>query len=573
MPGAHIFKYLRQNIHGFVAALIITFAVGMRLILIFQHWPPTNGDEGIMATMAYNIAYKNELPMMFYGQDYMGVIEAYLGALFFHIAGGPSLMALRMGVVLMVGFFFVCMYFLISLLFSKRLALVTLALLSIGSIPYLTRQTIATGGSSQTLLFGSLAFLIAAWLAYSYRRYMSVRTHLFRLSLYGVFGVVAGLAIWSDMVVLPFLAMVVLLMLVFCWYELLIWGGWLAGIAGGFIGFFPSFLYSIHKGLNPLLILLNQVHGTGWAKDDPMATVGLWHNLIETIQVTLPTATGFPFCPVIEYPFLGDNTPRTVQCRIIQTIWGGSYLVLILFALFFTLLMLQNVIRDRKILGEVECHTRLVRRIAQLLMLGGAISAIVVFIHSTGPVNQAGYHARYLIGLLIIWPALIDPLWSAAGQINPRGHWQKLLVYSSRCILYVIGAILISGTVIAFSQVSRAQTANQQRSHLVAQLENMGITHIYMDYWSCYSLIFESQEKLLCGVINHHLNPSHNRYPAYYTIVHADKASSWMCPKYANMTTAEYDCLDWLEKWIVKQTPGKYKRYEIDNYILYRYMF
>ncbi|GCE21091.1 ArnT family glycosyltransferase [Dictyobacter kobayashii] len=383
MPGVRILKYLKKNTYGVAATAIITFAVGLRVILLALHWPPTNSDEGIMATMAYNIAYHGEHPTTFYGQDYMGVIEAYLGAMFFHIFGGPSLTALRLGVVLMVGLFFVCMYWLTRLLFSKKLALVTLALLSVGSIPYLTRQTIATGGSSQTLLFGSLSFLIAAWLARSYRRHASFRTRLARLPLYGAFGLVAGLGMWSDMIVLPFLAMAGLLLLVFCWRELLIWGGWLLGGIGVLVGLFPSIWYGMHKGRNPFVTLFNLVHGTG--SIDPTVTISLWHNIVETVQVTIPTATGFPFCPVIEYPFLGDNTPRTLQCGIIQTAWGGGYLLLILTALIFTLLILQRFIRNKQTLSDEERHNVLVSRIAQLLMVGAAIGVVVVFMRSTGP--------------------------------------------------------------------------------------------------------------------------------------------------------------------------------------------
>ncbi|GHO84791.1 ArnT family glycosyltransferase [Dictyobacter formicarum] len=569
MPGVHILKYIKKNTYGMAAAAIIAFAVGLRVILLALHWPPTNGDEGVMATMAYNIAYHGEHPTIFYGQDYMGDIEAYLGALFFHLFGGPSLMALRLGVVLMVGLFFVCMYWLTSLLFSKKLALVTLGLLSVGSIPYLTRQTIATGGSSQTLLFGSLAFLIAVWLALTYRRRVSARVRLLRLPMYGAFGVVAGLGMWSDMIVLPFLAMAGMLILVFCWRELLIWGGWLLAGVGVLIGLFPSLWFSMGRGLNPFVTLFNLAHGSG---EDPLATVGLWHNIVETVQVTIPTATGFPFCPVIEYPFLGDNTPRTLQCGIVQTAWGGGYLLLILTALIFTLLLLQRFIRDKQTFTEEERHRLLVSRISQLLMVGAAIGVIAVFIRSTGPFNQPGYHARYLIGLLIILPALIDPLWSAASKLHSQAFWQRVRSYSSRVILAAVAVILVTGTVIAFSEVPKAQVSDAQRTDLVAQLEHLGVKHLYTDYWSCYSLVFASKENIICGVINHHLNPSHNRYPPFYTIVHQDKEASWMCPKDPNLTTTEYDCLDWLDKRMAKQPPGKYKRYEIDNYVLYRYM-
>ncbi|GCE21092.1 hypothetical protein [Dictyobacter kobayashii] len=174
--------------------------------------------------------------------------------------------------------------------------------------------------------------------------------------------------------------------------------------------------------------------------------------------------------------------------------------------------------------------------------------------------------------MLIILPALLDPLWSAASQLHPQELWRRIRVYSSRFILAAVAAILITGTVIAFSEVPRVQAADQQRSDLIAQLEGMGITHFYTDYWSCYSFIFESHEKLICGVINHHLNPDHNRYPPYYTIVHNDKNASWLCPKDPNLTTPQYDCLPWLEQRMARQPPGKYKRYVIDNYVLYRYM-
>ena len=34
--------------------------------------------------MALHIAYRGEHPFLFYGQNYMGALEAYIGALLFH---------------------------------------------------------------------------------------------------------------------------------------------------------------------------------------------------------------------------------------------------------------------------------------------------------------------------------------------------------------------------------------------------------------------------------------------------------------------------------------------------------
>jgi hypothetical protein len=141
----------------------------IRIILFALGWPPTNSDEATMGVMALHIAYQGQHPAIFYGQNYMGTIEAYIAAFFFRLFG-PSLFTLRLGVVLLVALFLLTMYLLTRLLYSQKTALLTLVLLSMGSAAYLTRQTIATGGSSQTLLFGALDFLLASWLVLSYRQ-------------------------------------------------------------------------------------------------------------------------------------------------------------------------------------------------------------------------------------------------------------------------------------------------------------------------------------------------------------------------------------------------------------------
>lgn len=564
----HILKYLKINAYNAAAACIIVFATGLRVLLVLLHWPATNGDEGVMANIAYNIAYRGEHPIMFYGQLYMGVIEAYLGAMFFHLTGGPSLTALRMGVVLLVTLFFICMYFLASLLFSKKLALVTIALLSVGSTPYLTRQTIATGGSTQTLFFGALTFLIASWLSLTYVRDASRRTRLQRLPLYGVFGIGVGLGIWSDMIALPYLGMATILLLLFCWREILVWGGWLLGLLGGLIGFFPSLWFGWEKGLNPFLTLFSLMVGS-----NPEIHLSLSHNIIETIQVTIPTATGFPFCPVIEYPFLGENTPRTLQCGIMQSTWGIGYVLLILTGLVFTVVMLRRFLRSKQAMDERERHQTIVRRVAQFLLLTAAAMVIIAFIKSTGPFNQPGYHARYLIGLLIGTPALLDSLWSGASRIKPQEIWTRVRVYSSRVILVAIALVFLSGTVLTFANVPQVQATDQQRVDLVQHLEDLHVTRFYTDYWSCYSLIFASDQRLMCAVVSHHLLTTHNRYPPFLKAVEQAKNASWMCPKNPNLTTTEYDCLAWLDTHMAKQPKGKYQRYEFDSYVLYKYMW
>jgi 4-amino-4-deoxy-L-arabinose transferase-like glycosyltransferase len=118
-------KYLKIGIQELAALAMILLAAAIRLIFIGQNWPLTNSDEGTIGIMALHIAYHGEHPIFFYGQGYMGAGEAYLAAAFFHLFG-PSLFALRLGLVLIFVLFLTSMYILTRLLYSKGLALATL---------------------------------------------------------------------------------------------------------------------------------------------------------------------------------------------------------------------------------------------------------------------------------------------------------------------------------------------------------------------------------------------------------------------------------------------------------------
>ncbi len=555
-----VLKYLKIGKYELCAAAIIVFAIGLRMLLAALGFPSTNSDEGTMGIMALHIAYHGEHPQFFYGQEYMGSLEAYLAAIFIHLSGGPSLFALRLGVILLVMLFFMSTYLLTSMLFSKQLALVTLALLSVGSIPYLTRQMIATGGSSQTLLFGSLAFLLATWLALTYRRGSPLRIKLWRLVGYFCWGLVVGLGLWSDMIVLPFLALAGLLLLLFCWRDLL-WS-WLGIVVGVFVGMLPSLRYSALHHLNPLSVVLGLFQGT--SSQAPHTLSGLLHGIHETLFVSIPTATGNPFCPVQELAFLSDNTPRTPVCEAVRGIWGTGYVVLPGLALVLTIVTLWRLYSRSHIETEMsgsEKRQLVIRYSARLSILVAGALAIATYAISSAPVSWPGFHSRYLIGLLIITPAVIEPLWSAASHIKFQRPLERVRTLISQGLLVLIAGVLLTGTLIAFSEVPSARATNQQQADLVNNLLRIGATHIYTDYWSCTNIAFASNEHIICGVMNGNLQPSHNRDPRYFSIVSSDPHAAYVYPIHGQMAAVEHK---------VQQSNGHYQRYEFDGYIVYQ---
>ena len=568
-------KYLKIGKYELFAAAIIAFATGLRIVLIALNWPPTNSDEGVMGIIAMHIAYHGERPLMFYGQDYMGTIEAYVAALFFHLFGGPSLFALRLGVVLIVACFFFVMYLLTSLLFSKKLALVTLALLSAGSIAYLTRQTLATGGSAETLLFGSLSLLLTAWLSLTYRRGVSLRAKLLRCGVYLVLGLIVGLAVWSDLVVAPILAIAGLLLVLFCWRDLL-FGNLPLVLLGILLGFLPSLMYSMQHHLNPLVTLLSLFHGLD--VHPPTTLPGILQDVYKTIVVSIPTATGNPFCPVQELTFLSDNTPHTLPCAAIRGVWGVGYLILLGLALviaFIGLWRLRARLRSETELSTIERRGLLVRSVARLLMLLGGLATIFAFAVSAAPVWWPAFHARYLITLLIILPAVIEPLWNAVstmrvrdGLVN-RAPTSSLSTSSSwgwagvRGVIgggaLVIGAlVLLIGTFMTFGEVAAAQRATQNYVNLDSRLVSLGIKHVKSDYWSCYNISFLSGERVICQVVSDDLMPGYNRPPHYKEIVKADPHASYVIDAPSEMPAL-----------LRMVSAGGGKVYRFDGYVIY----
>jgi len=78
-------KYLRPSPEVLGVIIAIALATGIRVAVISLGWQTTNSDEDTMGLMALHIAHRGEFPVFFYGQYYMGTLEAYIGALLFHL--------------------------------------------------------------------------------------------------------------------------------------------------------------------------------------------------------------------------------------------------------------------------------------------------------------------------------------------------------------------------------------------------------------------------------------------------------------------------------------------------------
>jgi hypothetical protein len=571
-------KYLKITPDRLFVSVIIALAISLRILLIYLGWPGVNSDEGTMGLMALHIAYHGELPLFFYGQGYTGSLEAFLGAVFFRFFG-PSAFALRLGVILMFGLFLASMYLLTNLLYTKKEALGTLLLLSLGSSQIMSLELGAIGNYPETLLFSAVLLLLASWLALTSNQGLPGRNIKSRYIGYGCFGCVIGLALWSDVLILPFIVMASLLLIVFCRADM---GkrGLLCLLAGLVIGLTPVFVYNASVPLNQgTLSVLGTIFGftnSGQLISQP----SLVQKIMGTILIGIPNMTGAnPLCPISAadaWPLSVRPTPHVLQCTVVRGIWGLGFLVLLAVAAFLAgrdygkawhLPAASAGSVEEKVQREVA-----IRSFARCMFLGSAVLTLAIFAVSFAAGSTPWPSARYLIGLLIALPAVLSPLWGNTASVGTglapvrkrvestlRAVWPACLKYG---ILLLVGTAFLLGTISIFPLIPDTQGVNRQQAALIDDLLHISAPHIYTDYWTCDRIAFQSREDIICSVLDEQLQSGTNRYLPYDSIVRADPHSAYVFPIDSPQATA----------MALRATASNagYQRFVFDGYVIYQ---
>jgi hypothetical protein len=580
-------KQVNISPYGACAIVIITLAMLLRVVLTALGWPSTNSDESTYGLMALHIASLKDFPIFLWGSSYLGTFEAYLGAVMFHLFG-VSVFTLRLGTMLEFALFLVSMYFLASLLYTKKLALVTLLLLSTGSVMMIYTEFMAHGGYLEILCFGAVAFLLASRLAFSSDRYLAPRRQWRRMLAFGCWGLVVALGFWSDYIFLPVILMSGLLLVLFCWRELLRGAIWPL-LVGLVIGAAPLIIYNVQAPpWRNTLAEIMFLHNNFWSNLASSPVYGHFPILAQvmgTMLFTLPMATGAPaLCIDSNWVLLGSGgTIPALHCFdllqgnswliVLALCWSIGFIVLWTIAVFHELRMLWKL--RKRSPGQPGPSVRrqaFIRHFARLVLLGSA--GLILLQYTSGPVSAVfPYSSRYLLGLLISTPALIAPLWDLSRDgyqkhppVSARSpfatHLAAVKLTLKRGILLVIGVVLLLGTFNIFYEIPTVQAVNQQQNALIHDLLRIKASHIYTDYWTCDRLAFLAKEQIICAVVDDQLQDSRTRPPRYYSIIKADPRSAFMYPIGSAQASA-----------IALQaatSTGRYQRFIFDGYVIYQ---
>ena len=156
-------------------------------------------DNSTVGVMACDIL-KGARPLFYYGQHYMGSLEAYVAAALFRLFG-RSLFTLSLAPILFSLLWIVATWWLIRQLYGTRPALGAAAVLAVPGWYALWFNIAPYGGYPGSFFFGTLAAAVTAFL---WQREPGGRQLLPPLALLGL---ATGLAVWTNFLSVPWLVL------------------------------------------------------------------------------------------------------------------------------------------------------------------------------------------------------------------------------------------------------------------------------------------------------------------------------------------------------------------------------
>ena len=559
-------RWITQRRWGVAAAITILLAVVVRGALVAAGWPGTDSDDATMGLMAKHIVALGERPIFFYGQSYMGSIEAYAAALAFAFLG-VSEFALKCGLILLYACFMVIMYGFLIQITSRAWALAGEAILALGADEMLYHQLEAYGGYLETLIFGASLLALTCWLvrAQGDPRYARRSTWAF-----AGWGLAAGLGLWSDVLVAPFVVLTAGALALFCWPAVRRWGALLA-VSCLLLGISPWIIYLATPAPPAPRGLIQS------STPLPVSPAGPAPGVVETVTnqflgmalISLPNDTGVttlcPLTPDEAWPQDHWTTPRIRQCVGFRAVWGGTFLCLLALGLALEARSVLRLWRRTQDAASSPQRAELARSVGRLLGLGAPAMTIALFTLSSAAAFAPWVYSRYLISVTIATPTLLISLWTHAVRTAAardltrssrrddatRANWLARVSVISLSAFTLIALAL--GTIGTYRASDAQQAQHQARADLVAYLTRNGETRVYTEFWTCYWVIFQSDERVICGVLNADWSHRPSRYAAYDAAIRAAPSATYVFPLHSTWADT-FDSVAAQQRWRIEQT-------------------
>ena len=513
----------------------------LRVALIFLGWPHLNSDEAVVGLMARHIVSQGERPLFIWGVHYEGPFEAYIAAPFFAVFGSSTVLLHLSNQTLIVAFL-VVMYVLARAVFGRFVGLLAALWLGFGSTFALHREIITVGGYQEALLLSALLLLLA-WTRL--RRAEALphnrRAWWWSMATYAGIGCCIGLGVWSSLLIVP-LALLTLIALVVCRWRELLRGGVVAMAAAAVLSALPYLSYQLSRQFPALAETRRISHPT-------LAPPALAHQTLATLSVGLPTLLGSPvICPASR-----TSTPPAV-CTGANALFSLGVLALFGAVAVGCALGVWSVLRRgvRPTLHAIaalggdrapEMAERQARWWVRVVLLGVVAATLAAYLPTPDAAAHPQSSARYLLPILLAVPLVIDLLARHAAPAL-RDALRTRRSIGSQATKPALARAVIAGwkpsarlatigvtLVVALALVNVALTLGDalrpngaglppaRDRALMSFLQSRHVSAFYADYWTCYRLAFEANERIRCAVRGQNGDPGleliNNHYPPY----------------------------------------------------------
>lgn len=467
--------------------LVLGAALALRVIVLASGAVSFHSDEGVVALMARHINQGLPIPAFFYGQAYMGSLDALLVALGFRVLGEHVLTIRLVESALYLATVALTTGLTLRLTGQRGVALMAGLLASVPPMTMTLYTTMTLGGYSETLLFGT----VALWLGYDLSH--EYPTSLWR---WGLLGLTAGLGWWTNGLIVVYLLPIALYLL--------------ASLRQRSPG--PSFSAKWREGRGVGFAALCFLIGSL-----PWWMYNVDHNwdALHWLTGSLQSANGIAFGPGIRaFSLFFIGLPAAFGARFSWqgNWWAGAWSGLII--AIYVLAIGVSIIRARKTDG--------VERYLVTLLIGFG----VIFIGSAFGSDPSG---RYFVPIMpilgILLAAMAYSLWQRAGK-------QRIVAVA------LIGGVLIfqfAGHVTAMTTIppgitSQFDPANDFTNDYDQALIDFLLAHNamlgYGTYWVTFRIAFLSQERVILDAWLPNkesllYTPVDRRYPPYTQRVEA----------------------------------------------------
>lgn len=196
-------RHSLTRVDYFVAVACFTLALVARWPFVSVGETLLHSDEAIVGIMAQDIAAGDALPIYFYGQRYMGALEAYTVAAFSAIFDNP-IHALRFAPAFYLALIVFVQYLMLTRWFGRTGGLVGAATLIACSPMFMQWSISARGGYVEVMLWGSaLLFAYSEWFV---DPIPPTRRGLRKFG----FGAIIGSGMWINPSIVLFIAPIIL---------------------------------------------------------------------------------------------------------------------------------------------------------------------------------------------------------------------------------------------------------------------------------------------------------------------------------------------------------------------------